>query len=133
MHVNNGLIVGKSRVAIFSFLADLKKVYSLKINEQPTQHLGYTFGWRPDGSLYIHQSDFAQKILDEFEMSNANPVKEPSPLNFQLLHYKKICFNCHQLTCSYFAFTSAVTSILLKEHFKTTSMHSNCARKVILD
>ena len=24
-------------------------------------------------------------------------------------HYKKICFNCHQLTCSYFDFTSAVT------------------------
>jgi hypothetical protein len=41
-------------------------------------------------------------------------------------HYKKICFNCHQLTCSYFAFTPAVTSILLKEHSKTTSMHSNC-------
>jgi hypothetical protein len=42
-------------------------------------------------------------------------------------HYKKICFNCHQLTCSYFAFTSAVTPILLKEHFKPTSMHSHCA------
>jgi hypothetical protein len=25
------------------------------------------------------------------------------------IHYKKICFNCHQLTCSYFDFTSAVT------------------------
>jgi hypothetical protein len=26
-----------------------------------------------------------------------------------LPHYKKICFNFHQLTCSYFDFTSAVT------------------------
>jgi hypothetical protein len=85
MHVDDGLVVGKSRAKILAFLNELKKVYLLKINIHPRQHLGYTFDWRSDGSLYIHQSDFAQKILDEFAMADANPVKTPAPLNFQSL------------------------------------------------
>jgi hypothetical protein len=85
MHLDDGLVVGKSRQAILAFLANLKNVYLLKINERPKQHLGYTLNWRDDGLLYINQSDFAQKILDEFGMLDANPVKAPSPLNFQSL------------------------------------------------
>jgi hypothetical protein len=85
MHVDDGLVVGKSRLAIMNFLNQLRKISSLKVNERPKQHLGYTFDWRSDGSLYIHQSDFDEKILDEFDMAGANPVKAPSPLNFQSL------------------------------------------------
>jgi hypothetical protein len=85
MHVDNGLIVGKSRTLILQFIDRLKTIYSLKVNERPKQHLGYTFDWRNDGSLYIHQSDFTQEILDEFDMTDANSVKAPSPLNFQSL------------------------------------------------
>jgi hypothetical protein len=85
MHVDNGLVVGKSRPAIMNFLDQLKKVYSLKICERPKQHLGYTFDWQVDGLLYIHHLDFTRKILDKFNMSGANSVKAPSPLNFLLL------------------------------------------------
>jgi hypothetical protein len=85
MHVDDGLIVGKSRTTILGFLENLKKIYSLKINEKLKQHLGYTLNWQSGGLLYIHQADFTQKILDEFDMSEANPVKAPSPLNFQSL------------------------------------------------
>jgi hypothetical protein len=82
MHVDDGLIVGKSRKSILNFLNNLQKSYVLKIKERPTQHLGYTFVWKPDGSLLIHQSDFTHKILNDFDMLDANPVKAPSPLNF---------------------------------------------------
>jgi hypothetical protein len=91
MHVNNGLIVGKSRIEILKFLDDLKKSYSLKINERPKQHLSYTFDWRSDKTLFIHQSDFCNKISDEFDMTEANSVKCPSPLNFHGL----MATECH--------------------------------------
>jgi hypothetical protein len=42
MHVDDGLIIGKSRPAILTFLDNLQKTYSLKIKERTTQHLGYT-------------------------------------------------------------------------------------------
>jgi hypothetical protein len=40
MHVDDGLIVGKSRQQIVKFLEDLRRTYLLKINERPNQHLG---------------------------------------------------------------------------------------------
>jgi hypothetical protein len=67
---------------MLDFLDQLKKIYSLKICKRPKQHLGYTFDWRNDGSLYVHQSDFTCKIIDEFDMSCANSVTALSPLNF---------------------------------------------------
>jgi hypothetical protein len=82
MHVNDGLIVGKSRLNVKFFINELKKHYFLKVKERPNQHLGYKFDWQANGSLLVHQSDFAQKILDEFDMTNATSVKAPSPLNF---------------------------------------------------
>jgi hypothetical protein len=85
MHVDDGLIVGKSRPAVLSFIENLKKHYTLKIKERLAQHLGYTFVWQNDQSLLVHQADFVNKILDEFGMSDANPVKSPSPLNFHQL------------------------------------------------
>jgi hypothetical protein len=82
MHVDDGLVIGKSRQHILGFLGQLKRTYSLEINERPKQHLGYMFDWKNDGTLYICQTDFALKILSEFGMMDANPVKSPSPLNF---------------------------------------------------
>ena len=58
MHANDGLVFGKSCQQIVKFLEDLKRTYSLKINERPNWDLGYTFDWRKGGSLYIHQLDF---------------------------------------------------------------------------
>jgi hypothetical protein len=51
------------------FIEDLKKNYLLKVKEKPNQHLEYTFDWQANGSLLVHQSDFAQKILDKFDIT----------------------------------------------------------------
>ncbi|PLW45128.1 hypothetical protein PCASD_04551 [Puccinia coronata f. sp. avenae] len=48
----------------------------------------------------------------ELNESLAEKIKQSSETNSlypMYHHYQKICFNCHQLTCSYFDFTSAVT------------------------
>jgi hypothetical protein len=82
MHVNDGLIVGNSRDKVVKFIDNLKKSYALKVKESPNQHLGYTLDWQRDKSLLIHQTDFTEKILSDFDMVNSTPVKAPSPLNF---------------------------------------------------
>jgi hypothetical protein len=64
------------------FLKDLQKTYVLKIKERLTQHFGYTFIWRSDGSHFIHKSDFTHKILKDLDMLDATLVKALLPLNF---------------------------------------------------
>jgi hypothetical protein len=57
---------------------------------------------------------FTSKPPEPARMSDPQSIKIiTEPLN-DTNHYKKICFNCHQLAWSYFDFTSAVTWILLK-------------------
>jgi hypothetical protein len=82
MHVDDGLVDGKSRQDVLHFIDLLKNFYVLKVKEQPNQHLGYTLDWLRKRLLYVHQSNFPQKILEEFDMTNANAVKAPSSLNF---------------------------------------------------
>ncbi|MBW0586401.1 hypothetical protein O181_126116 [Austropuccinia psidii MF-1] len=31
----------------------------------------------------MHQEDFCKKILDEFNMTNSNPIKTPTPMNIR--------------------------------------------------
>lgn len=81
MHVDDGFIIGCSRDQVLKFLEALKKTYTMKVQERPAQHLGYTLDWKEDGSVHVHQSDFAEKILYEFNMTDANPVKAPAPMN----------------------------------------------------
>jgi hypothetical protein len=81
MHVDDGFVVGHSRSAVLDTLNRIKEAYTIKVQEQPAQHLGYTLDWKEDGSVHVHQTDFAEKILYEFNMHDANPVRAPAPMN----------------------------------------------------
>lgn len=81
IHIDDGLIVGKSRCKILKLLADLQLTYKIKSAEKPVQHLGYTFDWKENGAVLFHQRDYCKKVLDDFSMSNANPIKIPAPIN----------------------------------------------------
>lgn len=85
IHVDNGLVVGQSCQEVVSFLEGLRATYHIKSQERPSQHLGYTLDWKEDGSVLIHQRDYCEKILDEFSMTKANPVKGPAPMNLTKL------------------------------------------------
>ncbi|MBW0473672.1 hypothetical protein O181_013387 [Austropuccinia psidii MF-1] len=80
IHVENGVIVGSSRDEILALLQGLKKTYKLKTKEKPKQHLRYTINWLKD-RLILHEEDFCRKIVEEFRMEHANPIKTPAPLN----------------------------------------------------
>ncbi|PLW28181.1 hypothetical protein PCANC_26987 [Puccinia coronata f. sp. avenae] len=81
MHVDDGFVVGQSRAEVLKTLDRIKKSYTIKIQERPAQHLGYTLDWKEDGSVHVHQTDFAEKTLYEFNMNDANPVRAPAPMN----------------------------------------------------
>ncbi|MBW0481781.1 hypothetical protein O181_021496 [Austropuccinia psidii MF-1] len=53
--------------------------------KKPTHHLGYTLNWLLHILLILHQKDFCTKILDEFNMCLANPIKTPSPIKIHAL------------------------------------------------
>ena len=93
MHVNDGFVVGHSRSAILDTLNRIKETYTIKVQKQPAQHLGYTLDWKEDGSVHVHQTDFAEKILYEFNMHDANPVRALAPMN---LHKKSEAEPIHQ-------------------------------------
>ncbi|MBW0518842.1 hypothetical protein O181_058557 [Austropuccinia psidii MF-1] len=81
IHVDDGFIIGETAELVELFLTQLSKSYSIKTKKQPTQHLGYTLSWQTNGSVMLHQQDFCSKILEEFNMTSANPIKTPSPAN----------------------------------------------------
>jgi len=81
IYVDDGLIFGELREEIIQFMEDLKKNYTLKVKERPSQHLGYCLDWKPDGSVLIHQQPFCEKILEEFKMLDSKIVLSPAPMN----------------------------------------------------
>jgi hypothetical protein len=81
MHVDDGFVVGLSWSQILKMLDCIKQTYTIKGQEQPAQHLGYTLDWKEDGPVQVHQTNFAEKILYKFNMNNENPVRAPAPMN----------------------------------------------------
>ena len=81
MHVNDGLIVGRDHNQVNQLLEEIKRIYTIKVKERPTQHLGYTLDWKEDGSVHINQADFIYKILYDFNMHDSNPVRAPAPMD----------------------------------------------------
>ncbi|MBW0504134.1 hypothetical protein O181_043849 [Austropuccinia psidii MF-1] len=81
IHVDDGLIIGETAELVKLFLTQLRKSYSIKTKEQQTQHLGHTLSWQLNGSVILHQQDFCSKILEQFNMTLANPIRTPAPAN----------------------------------------------------
>lgn len=81
LHVDNGLIVGNNWTEIVRFLELLGGKYKIKLQERPTQHLGYNLEWNRDGLLRMHQRDFTEKALKDFGFKQLNAVKAPAPMN----------------------------------------------------
>jgi hypothetical protein len=94
MHVDDGFVIGQSRDQVVQLLEDIKKTYSVKIKEHPSQHLGYTLDWKEDGTVHINQADFIQKILFDFNMHKSNPVRAPAPMDLhKIVASKAPAFN----------------------------------------
>lgn len=84
IHVDDGLIVSDDNQCIERALTHLQahfEITSMKVG----CFLGLEIEQRPDGSIFIHQSAYARRVLKRFNMDGCNPVMTPSDPN-QVLH-----------------------------------------------
>lgn len=84
IHVDDGLIAGdtvKSIDDVLKFLCDHFEIKSMNVG----CFLGLEIEQRSDGSIFVHQSNYAKRVLSRFNMENCNPVATPGDSN-KILH-----------------------------------------------
>lgn len=84
IHVDDGLIIGESSEEIHSVIKHLNTNFEVKEMEVGC-FLGLEIEQKTDGSIFIHQSIYAKRVLSRFNMENCNSVSTPSDPN-QILH-----------------------------------------------
>ena len=84
IHVDDGLIAGdtdKSIDDVLNFLCDQFEIKSFNVGI----FLGLEIEQRKDGSIFVHQTSYAKRVLSKFNMENCNSVATPSDSN-KILH-----------------------------------------------
>lgn len=76
IYVDDGIVAARDEKLLESFLEKLKDEFSVRTG--PANYfLGMQIEYLNDGSIFVHQENYCNKILDCFNMSTANPVCVP--------------------------------------------------------
>lgn len=84
IHVDDGLIISDSMESIecvLNFLRDQFEIKSMNVG----CFLGLEIEQKSDGSIFVHQTNYAKRVLEKFNMENCNSVATPSDSN-KVLH-----------------------------------------------
>lgn len=84
IHVDDGIVVSENEGEIRSVLSHLNKHFEVKEMEVGC-FLGLQIERNADGSIFVHQSMYAEKVLNRFKFENCNGISTPSDPN-QSLH-----------------------------------------------
>lgn len=76
IYVDDGLIAGSDDKLIDEFITQLKNEFQITVS-QLENFLGMQIVQKEDGTILVHQSSYVQKIIDRFNMTNANKVATP--------------------------------------------------------
>ncbi|UYV80580.1 hypothetical protein LAZ67_19000797 [Cordylochernes scorpioides] len=77
IYVDDGIIAGTNEQEIKEFLDEL--MFSFKITSEPLNYfLGIEIERQPDESIFINQKAYIKRILEKFNMSQANKVGTPT-------------------------------------------------------
>ena len=77
IYVDDGLVVGSDNQIIEQFLKELQ--HEFKITVGPLDcFLDMEIQRNKDGSIFVHQTGYTKKILERFNMSEANKVSVPA-------------------------------------------------------
>lgn len=80
IHVDDGLVVGDNLGEIQSVIKYLNEQFEVKEMDVGC-FLGLEINQNADKSVFVHQSLYAQKVLQRFNMQNCNGVGNPSDTN----------------------------------------------------
>lgn len=80
IHVDDGLITGNNTKVIDSVITHLQQQFEVKSMELGC-FLGIEIEQLSNGSIFVHQSAYARKVLVKFSMENSNEVGIPADPN----------------------------------------------------
>lgn len=88
IHVDDGIIVSENGKAITSVLHHLNEHFEVKEMDIGC-FLGLEIQKNDDDSIFIHQSNYAEKVLKRFNFDNCNGISTPSDPNQPLHNFEE--------------------------------------------
>lgn len=140
IHVDDGLIISDSDEDIHMVIIHLQKQFEIKVM-QVGCFLGIQIEKNKDGSIFIHQQAYAQKVLNRFEMNNCNTVCVPSDPS-QVLHefaeselsvcsYREMVGSLMYLAVATRPDISFSVGLVSRFLEKPTIVHENAVRRIL--
>lgn len=86
IYVDDGLVIGNNEKSIDSVISHLQKKFEVKAMKLGC-FLGMEIEQLNDGSIYVHQTAYARKVLNKFSMSECNAVAIPADPNQVLSNF----------------------------------------------
>jgi hypothetical protein len=77
IYIDDGLIIAEGREQINKILDELQKEFEITHNKV-NLFLGLQIEQFPTGNIFVHQKAYARRVLQRFNMENANPVVIPT-------------------------------------------------------
>lgn len=88
IHVDDGLIVGENLNEINAVIKHLKEQFEIK-EMNVDCFLGIEIQQREDGSIFIHQATYTNKVLCRFDMRDCHGVATPADPNQTMNNYEE--------------------------------------------
>lgn len=76
IYVDDGILFGKSQQNLKNLLSNLKNIFEITFNENPSSFLGLEIERGPDG-IKLSQQNYSEKILETYNMNDAKSVDTP--------------------------------------------------------
>lgn len=77
VHVDDIKASSNNKASAAQLITDIKTLFDIKVNTEAEPFLGVESTISADGSIKIHQSAYAQRVLARFNMSECAPVTTP--------------------------------------------------------
>ena len=82
IYVDDGLVVASDESLIDKFFSDLNREFKITSSKEVKSFLGLEINRLQDGSIFIHQSRYIERMLEKFNMNGANSVSTPIETNW---------------------------------------------------
>lgn len=140
IHVDDGLIAGENQSDVKSVIKYLGEHFEIKEMDIGC-FLGLEIEQKPDGSIFVHQSTYAAKVLSRFNMENCVGVSTPIDAN-QMMHnfdesepssypYRELIGSVMYLAVGTRADIAHAVAVASRHMEKPTIVHERAAKRIL--
>lgn len=140
IHVDDGLVVSDDEGYIKSVIKHLQEHFEIK-----TMNVGCFLGLqierKKDGSIFVHQTAYAQKVLSKFNMNDSSSVLVPSDPNQSIYQfedsepsvypYRELIGSLMYLAVATRPDIAYAFGIVSRYHEKPTIVHEKAAKRIL--